>query len=74
MIAFVRPLHRVTLTAWPLGAPVLLSFYLVGDTAAGCFISFAFFFGPDSLRIQPGLTTGWWDLPALFVRGARRPS
>ena len=50
-------------------------FFLAGGTAAGCFICFAFFFvGPASLRIQLKLTAGWWDVPALFVRGTRRPS
>ena len=67
MLACICPLQRLTPAAWPLGAPVVLSFYMVGGTAAGCFIYSPFWV--SITRIRLGLTAGWCDLPASLSAG-----
>ena len=72
MLACICPLQRLTLAAWPLGAPVVLSFYMVGGKAAGCFIYSHFW---ASITPHPAGADGRLvRLARLFVRRARRPS
>ena len=72
VLACFCPLQRLTPAAWPLGAPVVLSFYTAGGTAAGCFIYSPFW---ASITPQPaGTDSRLVRLARLFVRRARRPS
>ena len=69
----LAPPPQQTLFCYPhLGAPVLLSFCLIGGTAAGCFIYSPF---RASLTPHPAGTDGRLvRFASLFVRRARRPS
>ena len=67
MFACICPLQRLTPAAWPLGAPVLLSFCWLAARPLGAL--FIHLFRLASLRIRLGLTAGWCDLPASLSAG-----